>query len=202
MPTKVVTSIHLTLALLIGLLVTEPAVAKWKVTAVWYITVYPSNSSVKASYTAYGSTKEDALKNARTTCEDSQRLEQTKDQCTFNGPNETFYIEVGEAPPGTYKDSCSTCRVEANLLVCDKCKPDSGQTKLDMSKCTAEEQSILENCHGRLVCGVCPEDTKKHIPNPPQKSCTKSGYCCTETGGYKHCSIPNFVKDKWKIETK
>lgn len=202
MHTIIKTSIHLMFALLIGLFVVEPANAKWKATAVWYITIYPSDYSVKAPYTGYGSTQNNALESARIACVKSQSLDQSKSQCTSNEPNELTLTEVGEAPPGSYRDSCSACRVEANLLVCDKCKPDSGRTALDLNLCTTPEQQMLENCHGRLVCGACPEDAKTPNPYRPGESCTKSGYCCSKSANGNKCKIPDSIKKNWKIETK
>lgn len=162
------------------------AFALWQAVASWNIVVGGSVSG--QTYSGYGSSQAQAFDQARKTCARAQALEGPKLQCMFSSPTRgPDFKEVSLPPQGSYLKSCGYCRMEGDVLACDFCKPVMRRVELNLAQCTAEQQTMLENCHGGLVCGVCPLDVK---PQPAQGA-TRGfyGYCGPVTGAGRKCTI-------------
>jgi hypothetical protein len=122
---------------------TGNALATWQVTARWQLKLGASDE-----YHGIGANQPAALEAARVQCQNAQVLDEYKYFC-LNSPITAFYSEL---PNGSYINSCWGCRVQANTLICDGCKPVKEQRSLDLSACPGDAINHIENCHGDLTC--------------------------------------------------
>ena len=163
------------LFILFGILLTNSAIAMWQVKATWQI------GGAAPVYYAVGSSQDDALANARSACADGQSLEQNKLYCVLNAPTR---VEFTEFPDGPYTRSCDRCRIEANKLVCNLCKPKIERRELDLKQCTSEGLKQIENCNGDLHCSPCPASAPPTVPTGPARTfrgvCDKYGKDCKQ----------------------
>lgn len=140
--------------LLVGVLVcglgsafgTELAFARSQATVTWQI----------GEYSGAGANEAEALDNARTKCAEGQVIPSAKLLCN----KEPLKIVYSIIPGGTFAETCNKCRVTkepaGEILICDRCKPPSEEQRLNLSQCPADARDKIENCHGNLICGVCP----------------------------------------------
>lgn len=97
-------------------------------------------------YSGQGGTQGEAVGNARSLCEQSNPLNEFKLHCLNNPSNQSCVT----LPNGSYVKSCYDCRMEGNILACNKgCKPVMERRILDMTGCN----SNVSNKHGDLFCG-------------------------------------------------
>lgn len=120
------------------------AIASWKIAG---------NSQ---QYTGIGGSNEQALEAARMNCKAAQAIADWRNFC-LNAPERLEYSTI---PGGTYTKSCGVCGVRkeggAEILGCSFCKPVMERRELNLSQCPADARDKIENCHGELICGVCP----------------------------------------------
>lgn len=120
-------------------------------------------------FNGYGTTKEEAVLNARRRCLSLQVL-QAQGQCSPDPQGIVSYSEISVLPKvgGSFLKSCDGCEIIGTKLKCRKCPPKEG-VQLDVASCTPEGMMSIENCHGDLYCGMCPvlKGSGKLYPNKP-----------------------------------
>lgn len=130
----------------------ESAWAKAQAVAVWSTGQNSSTPEIIGN----GRDNAEALENARAQCRNLFIGSSTAGYCA-NNPVRLSYSII---PEGTYSITCGKCGVskqpEGEILVCSHCKPVMQQRRLNLSQCPVETRDKIENCHGELICGVCP----------------------------------------------